>query len=109
MQCLGNVLVDDFVHRALPINLGIQVDEVNAQGGGDEQQVVIGNADRTAFDLGNGAAGGVVPAGKLQLDGKILLRPAVALAQFDHLPTDQIQLSRVQLVEIFSQKSGLVV
>jgi hypothetical protein len=50
-----------------------------------------------------------VPAGKLQLDGKILLRPAVALAQFDHLPTDQIQLSRVQLVEIFSQKSGLVV
>jgi hypothetical protein len=57
VQFLGNVLVDGFVHRALPINFGIQVNEVNAQGGGDEQQVVFGDAERAAFDLGNGAAG----------------------------------------------------
>jgi hypothetical protein len=100
VQGLGNVLVDDFVHRALPINLGIQVDEVNAQGGGDKQQVVFGNADRTTFDLGNGAAGGVVPAGKLQLDGKLLLRPAVALAQFVDLSSDQIQLLHGNRVSI---------
>jgi hypothetical protein len=55
VQFVGNVPVDDFVHQALPINLGILVDEVNAQGGGDEQQVVVNNADRTTFDLGNGA------------------------------------------------------
>jgi hypothetical protein len=109
VQFLWNMLVDGFIHWAIPVNGGIQVDEMDAQCSGDEQQVVIGNADGAAFDLGNGATGGVVPAGELQLDGKILLRPAVALAQFDHLPTDQIQLSRVQLVEIFSQKSGFVV
>jgi len=51
------------------------MNKVNAQGGGDEQQVVFGDTHRAAFDLGNGAAGGVVPAGKLQFDGKSLLRP----------------------------------
>ena len=75
MQFLGNVFVDGFIYRALPINRGKQMDEVNAQGGGDEQQVVFGDTHRAAFDLGNGAAGGVVPAGKLQFDGKSLLRP----------------------------------
>ena len=90
MQFLGNVLVDGFVHRALPINFGIQVNEVNPQGGSDEQQVVFGDAQRAAFNLGNGAAGGVVPAGELQLDSKVFLRPAVTLAQFSDLPANQV-------------------
>ena len=92
MQFLGNMLVDGFVHRAFPINFGKQMDEMNAQGGGDEQQVIFGEAQRTAFDLGNGAAGGIVPAGKLQLDGKLLLRPAITAAQLDDLLSDQVQL-----------------
>jgi len=66
------------------------MDKVNAQGGGDEQQVVFGDTHRAAFDLGNGAAGGVVPAGKLQFDGKSLLRPAVTLAQFPDLLSNQV-------------------
>jgi hypothetical protein len=92
VQFLGNVLVDGFVHWAFPINFWKQMDEMNAQGGGDEQQVVFCDAERAAFDLGNGAAGGVVPAGELQLDGKVFLRPAVTLAQFSDLPSNQIQL-----------------
>jgi hypothetical protein len=35
------------------------MDKVNAQGGGNEQQVVFGDTHRAAFDLGNGAAGGL--------------------------------------------------
>ena len=96
MQFVGDVFVDVFIHRALPINRGEQMDKVDAQGGGNEQQVVFGDTQRAAFDFGDGAARGVVPAGKLQLDGKFLLRPAVALAQFDDLPPDQIQLLHLQ-------------
>jgi hypothetical protein len=92
VQFVGDVFVDGFIHRAFPINFGIQMDEMDTQRGGDKQQVVFGDAYRAAFDLGNGAAGGIVPAGTLQLDGKFLLRPAVALAQFIDLPSDQIQL-----------------
>ena len=100
MQFLGNVLVDGFVHWAFPINFWKQMDEMNAQGGGDEQQVVFGDAQRTAFDLGNGAAGGVVPAGELQFDGKFLLRPAVTLAQFPDLPSNYVQLLHGNRVNI---------
>ena len=85
------------------------MDEVNAQGCGNEQQVVFGDAHRAAFDLGNGAAGGIVPAGKLQFDGKRLLRPAVTLAQFDDLLSNQVQLLHVQPSEIVSNNSRFVV
>jgi len=76
------------------------MDEMNAQGGGDEQQVVFGEAQRTAFDFGNSAAGGIVPAGELQFDGKFLLRPAVTLAQFPDLLSNQIQLLHGNRVSI---------
>jgi hypothetical protein len=46
-----------------------------------------------------------VPASKLQFDGKFLLRPAVALAQLDDLPTDQIQLLHFQRGKSFSRGS----
>ena len=94
------MFVDGFIHRALPINRGKQLDEVNAQGGGNEQQVVFGDAHRAAFDLGDGAAGGVVPAGELQFDGEVLLRPAVAAAQFDDLLLNQVQLLHDNRVRI---------
>ncbi len=68
------------------------MDDVNTQGGGDEQQIVFGDTQRAAFDFGNGAAGGVVPAGKLQPDSEFLLRPAIAPAQFDNLLSNQVQL-----------------
>jgi len=100
VQFLGNVFVDGFIYRALPINRGKQMDEVNAQGGGDEQQVVFGDAHGAAFDLGDGAAGGVVPAGDLQFDSEVLLRPAVAAAQFDDLLSNQVQLLHDNRVRI---------
>ena len=100
MQFLGNVLVDGFVHRAFPINRGEQMDEVNAQGGGDDQHVKIGDTDGAGLDLGKGATGGVVPAGELQFDGKILLRPAITLAQFDDLPSNQVQFLHGNRVSI---------
>jgi hypothetical protein len=100
VQFLGNVLVDGFVHRALPINFGIQVNEVNAQGGSDKQRVIIRDANRAAFDLGNGASGGIMPAGELQFDGKVLLRPTVALAQFPDLSSNYVQLLHGNRVNI---------
>ena len=96
VQFLGDESVDGFIHRAFPINIGKQVDEMDAQRSGNEEQIVFGDARRATFNLGNSAAGGVVPAGELQLDGKVRLRPAVALAQFDNLLSNQIQLLHFQ-------------
>ena len=88
MQFLGNVLVDGFIHRASPVNFGIKLTVLNPQRGGDDQHVKIGDADGASFDLGDGATGGVVPAGQLQLDGKLLLRPAELPTQREDLPPD---------------------
>ena len=65
MFFVGNEAVDGFVHRSFPINLGKKVGEVGAQRGGDKQQVVIRDAQQTAFDFRDSAAGGVVPADEL--------------------------------------------
>ena len=87
-----DVFMDGFIHRTFPVNFREQSCEMHAQRGRDKQHVIIRDAQRATFNLGNGAARGVVPAGKLQPNGKFLLRPAVALAQFDDLPSDQVQL-----------------
>ena len=90
VKLVGNVPVNGFIHRSLPVNFGIQMDEVDAQRGGNKHHVIIPDMERTAFDFGDGAAGGVVPASELQLDGKVLLRPAVALAQLADLLSNQV-------------------
>ena len=92
MLLVGNVFVDVFIHRQVQVNFRIQLRKMNAQCVSDNQHVIIRDAQRTAFNLGNSAARGVVPAGKLQSDSKYLLRPAVFLAQFDDLPSNQVQL-----------------
>jgi len=57
--------VNGFVHWTFPVNFGKKIGEVDAERGGDKQQVVIRDAQQTAFNFGDGAAGGVVPAGEL--------------------------------------------
>jgi hypothetical protein len=90
VKLVGNVPVNGFIHRSFPINFRIQVDEVDAQRGSDKQHVIIPDMERTAFDFGDCAAGGVMPARELQFDSKVLLRPAVALAQFADLLSNQV-------------------
>lgn len=65
MFFFGDKLVNGFVHLAAPINFGEQMDEMDAQRGGNQKQVVIRNAEQSRLDFGDGAAGGVMPAGKL--------------------------------------------
>ena len=79
------MVVNRFIHWPAPIDGRINLVEVHAQRRSEDQHVIFGDVDRAAFDFGNGAAGGVVPAGVVQLDSKLLLRPAVLLAQFDDL------------------------
>jgi hypothetical protein len=90
MKFVGNVPVDGFIHRTLPINCGKEMGEMNAQGGSDQQQVIIRDAQETGFDFGNGAAGGVMPSGELQFDSQLFLRPTLALAQLANLFSNQI-------------------
>ena len=78
------------------------MDEVDAQSGGDQKEVIIGDAEQSRLNFGNRAAGGVMPAGKLQSDSKILLRPAVLLAQSDDLLSNQVFHYRFNPVAIIS-------
>jgi hypothetical protein len=48
------------------------------------------NAQGTVFNFGNGAAGGVMPARKLQSVGKAILRPFELVTQIAHLLSDDI-------------------
>ena len=80
--------VNGFIHWPAPVNGRINLVELHAQGFRKDQDVVFGDVDRAAFDFGNGAARRVVPAGVVQLDSQLLLRPAVLLAQFDDLSPD---------------------
>lgn len=81
MEFVRDVFVDGFIHRVLPVDFGKQVEVPHAQRRRNNQHVKIGDVDCAAFDFGNGAAGGVVPASVLQFDGKVFLRPAVLLCQ----------------------------
>jgi hypothetical protein len=86
----GDKLVDGFVHWAAPINFWKQMDEMDAQRGGDQKQVIIGDAEQSRLDFGDGAASGIMPARELQLDGEVFLRPAMMLAQLANLLSNQV-------------------
>ena len=85
MEFVRDVFVNGFIHWPVPINFGIQIEGTHPQRRRDNQHVKVRDVNRAAFDFGNGAAGGVVPAGVVQLDSKLLLRPVAISAQFDNL------------------------
>ena len=78
--------MNGFIHWPTPVNWRINLVKLHAQRRREDHNVVFGDVDCAAFDFGNGAAGGVVPAGVIQLDSKSLLRPAVLLAQLETFP-----------------------
>lgn len=63
---------------------------MNAECRREIKQLLQINSQRAAFNFGNGAARGVVPAGKLQLVGQINLRPVPPVAQSGDVPSDEI-------------------
>jgi hypothetical protein len=63
-----------------PINFGKKIRRIDAQGHGQVIQLQQINSQGTVFNLGDGAACGVMPARKLQLVGEHVLRPTVFVA-----------------------------
>jgi hypothetical protein len=63
----------------------------HAENAGDDEQFQIGNAALLVFQNRHRFAAGV-PAEQLEFDGQIILRPALAEAEFPHLGADDVQL-----------------
>jgi hypothetical protein len=84
---------DQLLGLLAPINFGKQITWANTERGGDAIQLDQINPQRAVFDLGNSAAGRVIPARELQLVSKLVLRPtaSVATPSADQ-PPDEISL-----------------
>ena len=65
----------------------------HAENPGQDKQFQIGNAPLLVFQTRHRFPASV-PAEQLQFDGKVILRPSLALAKFPHLGTDDVQLCR---------------
>ena len=76
-----------------PINFGKKITGADTKRRGDVIQLDQINPQRAVFDLGNSAAGRVIPARELQLVSKLVLRPtaSVATPSADQ-PPDEISL-----------------
>jgi hypothetical protein len=74
----------------VPINFGNKIHRIDAQGHGQVIQLQQINPQGTVFNFGDGAAGGVVPARKLQFVGEFVLRPTVLVALSADQPSYEI-------------------
>ena len=83
-----------------PVNFGQEIIGADAQSLGNVIYLHQVNSQGTILDLGNGAAGGVIPARKLQFIGEYILRPRVLVAFASDQPTDEIPLLHVQTTQI---------
>jgi len=71
-----------------------QIFHFHAENAGENKQFEIRNATLLVFKARHRFTAGV-PTKQLQLDGKVVLRPPLAQAEFPHLGTDDVQLRRL--------------
>jgi hypothetical protein len=64
----------------VPINFGKKIHRIDAQGHGQVIQLQQINSQGAVFNFGDGTAGDVMPAHKLQFVGEFVLRPTVLVA-----------------------------
>jgi hypothetical protein len=75
-----------------PINFGEEINRSDAKRGSQVTHLCQINPQGTVFDFGNGAARGVMPARKLQLVSKHILRPTALVPPSADQPSDEIPL-----------------
>jgi hypothetical protein len=86
------LLVAVFVGRKInfiPINFRQEFGQWNAKRVGEIADLDQINAERAAFEFGNGVAARVMPARKLQLDGEIRLRQSELITQSAYKSPDE--------------------
>jgi len=81
-----------FFNLLAPINFGKKIYWIDAQRHSQVIQLQQINPQGTVLDFGNGAARGIMPARKLQLVSKNVLRPIVLVAFSANQPPDEIPL-----------------
>src|SRR5665213_605801 len=79
-----------------PINLRKKIGRLKTKRGGDVIKLRQVNPQQAAFNFGDGIAGGVMPARKLQLVSEYVLRPTALVAPSADQPPDEISLLHFQ-------------
>jgi hypothetical protein len=87
---VGTQFVNRFVNGSAPVNFRKKARRLNPQHPSQVKQLGKINPQRAVLDFGNGAASSILPARKLQLVGKRVLRPAMLVTQSGDLPSDEI-------------------
>jgi hypothetical protein len=85
-------LVRHFLNCPAPINLGNQISRLKAERDGNIIKLCQINPQQAAFNFCDGIAGGVMPARKLQLVSKHILRPTALVTPSADQPPDEIPL-----------------
>jgi hypothetical protein len=96
-----------FLNCVAPVNLGKKIGWLKAKRDGDEINLLQVNPQQAAFNFGNGVAGGVMPARKLQLVSEYVLRPTVLVAPSADQSPDEISLLHFQPLKFFNFRKSV--